>query len=140
MKIILNKILYFIQALLFYLCISFSLFARQRKRNAPKEKENTLLTYALRACLFIGIAPNLLASQTRYAQTMLGRKLASVLHSNISELKDSAKPNEKKTAERSEDVENICVFFLLLLLSFLLPFTSQIKGRRKVELFIKEEK
>ena len=38
-----------VTALIFYLCISFSFLASKRKRNAPKEKEKTLIFYALRA-------------------------------------------------------------------------------------------
>ena len=61
----------------FNLCISFSLFARQRKRNAPKEKENTLLfsSSSLRSAEVYNVglkAQPTLASQTRFAQTMLG--------------------------------------------------------------------
>ena len=61
------------------LCISFSFIAKKRKRNAPKEKETTLIFNALWACRLNGCSgqsPHTIASQTRcYApQTMLGKK------------------------------------------------------------------
>ena len=132
----------------FNMRISFSLFARQRKRNAPKEKESTPLfsSSSLRSAEFfiIGLsAQPTLASQTPYGQTVLGiffppqwgrvRVGANCerVRSTIASIRDSALAEQKNTAERSEDVENSASFLLFLVSFFLLWLASKEEKKYK---------
>ena len=131
--------MYYLQSFIFE---GFFLFICEAKRKKPsqRKKKHAIVLIILTSfgwVFYFGLRPISSASQTRFAQTVLGNMWACAKHN--SEHKRFGFSRKKNTAERSEDVEDddVLSFSLLHFLFLCLVNKEKESGNMKIIIIIR---